>query len=80
MEERFINVVFIIFLVIVAITVHECSCYFGDQKISENCECGGHYQYQQAVGHQYLTTYIYRCDKCGKIVEVFAKIPTGGRE
>ena len=34
------------------------------------CECGGHWVYEQAVGHQYHTTYIYRCDKCGKRIEI----------
>lgn len=34
------------------------------------CECGGHFEYEQAVGHQYTTSYIYRCDSCGKIIEL----------
>lgn len=33
-------------------------------------ECGGHYIYQQAVGHRYETNYIYQCDKCGKLIEI----------
>lgn len=37
------------------------------------CECGGHYEYQQAVGHQYKTSYIYECDSCGKIIELWEK-------
>lgn len=32
--------------------------------------CGGHYEYQQAVGHYYFTDYIYKCDKCGNVIEV----------
>ena len=27
-------------------------------------DCGGHWQYEQAVGHLYSTNYIYVCDKC----------------
>ena len=27
--------------------------------------CGGHWQYEQAVGHMYTTSYMYVCDKCG---------------
>lgn len=34
-------------------------------------ECGGHLEYEQAVGHQYLTSYIYKCDKCGKRIELY---------
>ena len=33
-------------------------------------QCGGNYVYQQAVGHRYITSYIYQCDKCGKIIEI----------
>ena len=35
------------------------------------CECGGQWRYEQAVGHAYRTSYIYKCDKCGKIVEFY---------
>ena len=28
-------------------------------------DCGGHWQYEQAVGHDYITSYMYICDKCG---------------
>ncbi len=34
-------------------------------------ECGGHLEYEQAVGHQYSTSYIYKCDKCGKRIELY---------
>ena len=34
------------------------------------CECGGHFEYEQAIGHQYSTSYIYKCDSCGKHIEV----------
>lgn len=32
--------------------------------------CGGHYKFQQAIGHQYSTDYMYTCDKCGHSIEV----------
>lgn len=28
-------------------------------------DCGGKWEYEQAVGHRYDTDYIYVCDKCG---------------
>lgn len=31
--------------------------------------------YQQAVGHEYFTHYIYRCEKCGKTIEVDTVFP-----
>ena len=32
--------------------------------------CGGQYIYQQAIGHQYTTDYIYVCNKCGHLITV----------
>lgn len=32
-------------------------------------ECGSQYEFVQAVGHKYDTSYIYKCNKCGKIIE-----------
>lgn len=34
------------------------------------CYCGGHWRYEQAVGHQYGTSYIYKCDECGNRIEI----------
>ena len=34
------------------------------------CACGGHWRYEQAVGHQYGTSYIYKCDECGTRIEI----------
>lgn len=35
-----------------------------------HCECGGAWEYEQAVGHRSDTSYIYVCDKCGKRIEI----------
>ncbi len=32
--------------------------------------CGGVWNYEQAVGHRYETSYIYVCDGCGKRIEI----------
>jgi len=32
--------------------------------------CGGHYKFQQAIGHQHTTDYLYTCDTCGRSIEV----------
>lgn len=34
--------------------------------------CGGHYVFKQAIGHQYDTGYLYQCDRCGQLVELDA--------
>ena len=36
-----------------------------------HCECGGNWEYSQAVGHYIDTTYIYKCDECGNIHEFY---------
>ena len=38
-----------------------------------HCECGGNWIYEQAIGHQYSTNYIYYCDKCGTTIEINEK-------
>ena len=32
--------------------------------------CGGHWVYENAVGHRLSTNFIYHCDKCGIAVEL----------
>lgn len=32
--------------------------------------CGSTYEFQQAVGHQYFTDYIYVCNKCGRLIQI----------
>lgn len=35
------------------------------------CECGGHWVYEQAIGHYNSTSYLYRCDECGKTINIW---------
>lgn len=67
-----IDTVLIIGLIAVIIFAVKCS-HNQDLQTWNNgyCECGGHYEYGQAVGHAYRTSYIYKCDKCGKVVEFY---------
>ena len=52
------------------------TAFIADKLISEDkyngghCECGGHYEFIQGVGHRYSSTYIYRCDNCGNTIEI----------
>ena len=32
--------------------------------------CGGHYKFQQAIGHRNYTDYMYTCDTCGRSIEI----------
>ena len=33
-------------------------------------QCGGKYEYLQAIGHKDYTTYLYKCRQCGKMLEL----------
>jgi len=32
-------------------------------------ECGSTYSFVEAVGHRYSSTYVYKCNGCGNIIE-----------
>ena len=65
--------VLIIFVALCALIVGLVSCRNNLDAAEWNngyCDCGGHWHYEQAVGHQYGTSYIYKCDECGKRIEI----------
>ena len=70
-----IFVVIGIFVAILLLAFGIVSCMKHADKIEYNngvCKkCGGHLEYEQAIGHQYDTSYIYKCDKCGDRIELF---------
>lgn len=57
--------------ILLLIIVRGCE-YWNDDNIYNDgvCYCGGHFHYEQAVGHKYFTNYIYACDKCGRRIEI----------
>lgn len=61
-----IPIIVVIIIVIVVYSIHESPWNDG------YCSCGGRWRYQEAVGHRYSTTYIYKCDKCGKVKEFYS--------
>lgn len=36
-------------------------------------ECGGKWVYEQAVGHQYTTQYLYHCEDCGNTIAIYER-------
>ena len=70
------------FIIIVIIVVGiSLGIFFGLNAIDRNAQlakyndgvckaCGGHYVYEQAVGHMYGTSYLYRCDGCDAMLEM----------
>ena len=62
------NVALIMLVIIIIISFVINSANEG-QWNNGYCSCGGRWRYQEAVGHSYSTTYIYKCDECGKMKE-----------
>lgn len=62
---------FIVLLLILMVVVWFVeSCSSSNNYNNGVCRiCGGHYEFQNAVGHKYSTDYIYKCDKCGNLIE-----------
>lgn len=59
----------LILLIIIVLFIQSCAS--NDLYNNGICRiCGGNYEFYQAVGHQYFTNYLYKCDKCGNIIEV----------
>ena len=73
-ETNFITIgIFIALMIVVLIISRGCSTARYNNGICPRC--GGKYVYQQAVGHEYFTHYIYRCEKCGNVIEVDTVFP-----
>lgn len=65
-----ISIIFIAVLMVILLI----SATFHDSKWNDgHCECGGNWVYDQPVGHQYSTNYLYECDKCGRVYEFYEK-------
>lgn len=70
-QAKLITVVLALFILFLFCEIRGC-----DSKNQYNngyCPCGGHWQYQQAISrgkYGEYTNYIYKCDKCGRIIEI----------
>lgn len=64
----------ITFFIVIALFIF---CAFLDKKYDDKLwnqgrcpECGSEWEYEQAVGHYYSTSYMYVCNKCGRRIEI----------
>lgn len=66
------SLIFIGIIILFLFLLHSCSSVLSATVYNNGIhkECGGHWVYETAVGHQYATNYIYHCDKCGVTVEL----------
>lgn len=61
----------IVVLIIIGIFLFVIVSIYSSVKYNNGIcpHCGGHYVYQQAVGHYSSTDYIYICDQCGDLIK-----------
>lgn len=70
-REDLISIIAIIGTVLLCVGIIViCIIFYKTQHNDGICKCGGQYEFVQAVGHKFDTSYIYKCNKCGKIIEV----------
>ena len=66
-EMKFIGIL----LVILAVVWFAGKIWSADKYNNGVCQnCGGRYVFRQAVGHYYMTEYMYVCDKCGNMIQI----------
>ena len=66
------DIIMLIICIIAIFTIHSCGAIMSATTYNDGVHkgCGGHWVYETAIGHQYTTSYIYHCDKCGITVEL----------
>lgn len=66
------SIVLLVITIIIVMGAKSCNDAQDNAKYNDGIhqDCGGHLVYQQAVGHKNSTSYIFRCDKCGEILEL----------
>ena len=71
--EVIVTLIIIVFVVVMLVGAVRCSTTMDKRNWNNGyCECGGHWEYEQSVGHQYRTSYVFKCDKCGKHIEIWS--------
>lgn len=76
MDKEFIGMIGTVIggLILMIVVVTLLVSFFDTKSWNDgHCKCGGNWVYEQAVGHEYFTTYLYTCDKCGKAIEITDK-------
>ena len=66
-----ISLISIVIVILFLFLLYSCSSALSVTMYNNGIHegCGGHWVYETAVGHQYTTSYIYQCDKCGMTAE-----------
>jgi predicted nucleic acid-binding Zn ribbon protein len=70
-QAKLIVIVLLLFVMFLCSEIRGCDS--SNQYNNGHCPCGGRWQYQQAISrgrYGEYTDYIYKCDKCGRIIEI----------
>lgn len=70
MEENkngFVIIVLLIILLVITVISHTIDRNNYNDGVCQNCN--GTLIYQQAIGHKYTTSYVFKCNKCHQLYE-----------
>lgn len=67
-ETLLIVVISVLCVLVIALFIIQGNSGIADYNGGTCKVCGGHYEYQQTIGHAYTTEYIYICNSCGNMV------------
>jgi hypothetical protein len=75
LEEKtmlFTPIVMLLLLILLLIGIDRIDYSYRNSKYNDGIHMsdGGNWVYQQAVGHNHYTTYLYECDICGETLEL----------
>ena len=69
------SIIMLIICIIIIFIMNSCEATLSEKTYNNGIHegCGGHWVYENAIGHRYSTNFIYHCDKCGTVVELSEK-------
>ena len=69
------SIIILIICIIILLILNSCEAALSEKTYNNGIHegCGGHWIYETAVGHRYSTNFIYQCDKCGEVIEIYDK-------
>lgn len=69
------TIIMLIICIIIMFIINSCEATLSEKTYNNGIHegCGGHWVYENAIGHRYSTNFIYHCDKCGMTIEFVEK-------
>lgn len=69
------SIIILIICIIIMFIINSCEATLSEKTYNNGIHegCGGHWVYENAIGHRCSTNFIYHCDKCGMTIEFVEK-------